>query len=416
LKRTLLMVSGGIEAVPGIRLAKEMGLHVVVSDGNPQAPGMAVADDHLVVSTYDVHETVAAACRYHATVRPIDGVMCIASDVPLTVAHVAAALGLPGISTRSARLASDKMAMKHRFALDHIPIPYFSEITSASDLRSIIRTRGFPLVLKPVDSRGARGVLRLTVDVDPAWAVEFSRSFSPSCRIMVEEYLDGPQVSTESLVIDGVAYTPGFSDRNYELLERYHPHIIENGGELPSHLPVPIQQSVREVVGRAAASMGIQNGVVKGDIVVSRGKPYVIELAARLSGGYFCTHEIPLNTGVNFVGLAIRQSLGEKPRPEELLPTIERGVAQRYLFPSPGRVTRISRVEEVRRRADVSLCEVRVGVGDMVGPIRCHPHRAGVVIAVGNSRDDAVARVLDAISQIEIEMEQSSGRAVRPAA
>ena len=410
------MVSGGIEAVPGIRLAQEMGLHVVVSDGNPQAPGMAVAHDRLVASTYDSRATAAAAREYHTTVRPIDGVMCIASDLRFTVAHVAETLGLPGISTRSAQLASDKMAMKLRFASDGIPIPYFSEIICAADLRSIIRARGFPLVLKPVDSRGARGVLRLTEEVDAEWAVGFSRSFSPSGRIMVEEYLDGPQVSTESLVIDGVAYTPGFSDRNYELLERYHPHIIENGGELPSHLPVHIQQSVREVVGRAAASMGIQNGVVKGDMVVSRGKPYVIELAARLSGGYFCTHEIPLNTGVNFVGLAIRQALGEKPRPEALTPTIQRGVAQRYLFPAPGRVNRISGIEEVRCRAEVALCDVRVRVGDIVGPINCHPHRAGVVIAVGDSRDNAVARVLDAISRIKIETEQSSGRASRPAA
>ena len=110
--RTLLVVSGGAEAVPGIRLAKRMGLHVVVSDGSAAAPGLAEADDSLIASTYDVAATIAAATEYSRTVRRLDGVMCIAADVPVTVASVAAALGLPGIPLEAARLAADKLAMK----------------------------------------------------------------------------------------------------------------------------------------------------------------------------------------------------------------------------------------------------------------------------------------------------------------
>jgi hypothetical protein len=85
---------------------------------------------------------------------------------------------------------------------------------------------------------------------------------------------------------DGKCFTPGFSDRNYEYLERYAPFFIENGGDLPSSLPPKIQAKVRDVVARAAAALGIVNGTVKGDIVVHDGEPYVIELAARLSGGF----------------------------------------------------------------------------------------------------------------------------------
>ena len=78
--KTLLVISGGLEAVPGILKAKEMGLHVVVSDYNPEAPGFAYADDQIIASTYDVAETVAAAENYHKNVRPIDGVICVSSD------------------------------------------------------------------------------------------------------------------------------------------------------------------------------------------------------------------------------------------------------------------------------------------------------------------------------------------------
>jgi hypothetical protein len=110
--KTLLIISGGLEAVPGIQQAKNMGLHVVVSDMNPNAPGSKIADNFLIADTYNIDDTVAAALHYHKTVRPIDGVICIASDVPLTVASVAHRLGLPGISIETAKLASDKLAMK----------------------------------------------------------------------------------------------------------------------------------------------------------------------------------------------------------------------------------------------------------------------------------------------------------------
>ncbi len=401
--RSLWVVSGGVEAVAGVQRAKEMGLRVVVSDGSPQAPGLAHADDHLVVSTYDVEATVAAAVQYHRTVCPIDGVMCIASDVPLTVASVAAALELPGIPIESARLAIDKLAMKQKFAADGIPVPWFSFIQSAEDLRERVREKGFPLVLKPVDSRGARGVLRLTEKVDLEWAYATSRGYSPTGRVMVERFLPGPQVSTESIVLDGVAYTPGFADRNYEYMERFAPHIIENGGDLPSHLHPDTQRDVCRLVEQAAASMGINNGVIKGDIVVTDNKPYVIEVAARLSGGYFCTHEIPLNTGVDLVGEAIRLALGEKIEPARLMPRYQRFVSQRYLFPPPGRVTRIEGVEQVAARPGIELCEVRVSIGDIVKPVDSHPARAGVIIATGDSREKAMNCAVSAVNDIVIE-------------
>jgi len=399
---TLWVVSGGIEAVEGIRLAKQMGLHVVVSDINPQAPGFALADDRIIASTYDVEATVAAAQHYHRTVRPIDGVICIAADVPLTVASVAAALGLPGIPVEAARLAADKLAMKCRFAADDVPVPQFSPVESLAHLRRLVAEWGYPLVLKPVDSRGARGVLRLTPEVNLEWAFELSRRHSPTGRLMLERFLSGPQVSTESLMLDGVAYTPGFSDRNYEFLERYAPHIIENGGDMPSLLPPETQLAIRRLVQRAARSMGITDGVVKGDIVVHQGKPYVIELAARLSGGYFCTHEIPLNTGVELVRHAIRLALGERPAPSDLSVRYLRGVSQRYLFPAPGRVVAISGVEEVRQHPAIPFCEIRVAVGDIVGPVDSHPARAGVLIAVADTRQEAQRLATAAVQNITI--------------
>ena len=409
-ERTLLVVSGGTEAVAGIVRARELGLHVVVSDGAASAPGFAVADDTILASTYDVEETVAAARRYHEQTRPIDGVICIASDVPLTVASVAADLGLPGIPIESARLGTDKLAMKQRFAADGISVPWFELVQSRAELERLIGARGLPAVLKPVDSRGARGVLLLAEGIDLGWAYDTSRAQSPSGRLLLEQYLAGPQISSESLVIGGHAHTIALADRNYRQLDRFAPFMIEDGGELPSALGAEQLDLVRAIVQGATESLGVSDGVVKGDIVLSEGSAYVIELAPRLSGGYLCTFETPLSTGVDFVGVAIRIALGERIAPEELTGGEPRGVAQRWLFPAPGQVQRIAGVEQVAGRPEVALCEVRVSVGDLIGPVDSHPARAGVIIATGATRAQAIEHAERAVADIVIETAAAGGR------
>lgn len=401
--KTIWIVSGGSEAVPGIRRAKDMGLHVVVSDGNPKAPGAVLADDFVLASTYDVGATVEAAKRYHREQRPVDGVISVAADVPLTVASVADALGLPGIPLETAHLASDKLAMKQQFAEKAIPIPWFQAVESSKHLSELTRQRGFPLVIKPVDSRGARGVLRLAEKIDTAWAFNHARENSPTGRVMVEEYLPGPQISTESLLLPGKAYTPGFSDRNYEFLECFSPYIIENGGEQPSVLSPSDQEAVKRCAEAAGRAMGIESGIAKGDMVLTPEGPKVIEIAARLSGGWFSTDQIPLATGVDLVGAAIRVALGESPNDEELMPRYQRGVAIRYFFPEPGIITAIHDVEKARRIPGVYKLDFFLGPGEMVEPVTNHTKRCGYVITSGADRSEAVSRAAEVISTIRIE-------------
>lgn len=401
--KTIWIVSGGAEAVPGIRRAKDMGLHVVVSDGSPKAPGALLADSFVLASTYDVNATVEAAKRYHREQRPVDGVISVAADVPLTVACVAAELGLPGIPVETAQLASDKLAMKQRFAERGIPIPWFQAVESPEDLHELIRLRGFPLVIKPVDSRGARGVLRLSKKTDLDWAFRHSRDNSPTGRVMVEEYLPGPQISTESLLLPGKAYTPGFSDRNYEFLECFSPYIIENGGEQPSILSPSDQEAVKRCAEAAGRAMGIEAGIAKGDMVLTAEGPKVIEIAARLSGGWFSTDQIPLATGVDLIGAAIRVALGELPSAEELTPRHERGVAIRYFFSEPGIITAIHNIEKARQIPGVYKLDFFLGQGETVEPVTNHTKRCGYVITSGADRTEAVTRAQEVISIIRIE-------------
>jgi len=386
------VVSGGIEAVPGIQRARRLGYHVIVADRDPTAPGMRLAHDVIVASTYDVAGMITAARRYVAQVRPIDGVLSIAADVPLTVAGVADALGLPGPSLRTAQLASDKLAMKECLAASGIPVPWFAPVATATELRSIVRRRGLPLVIKPVDSRGARGVLRLTPGVDLAWAFGEAVRWSPTGRVVAEEYLHGPQFSTESVLFDDQAWTPGFAERNYEFLERFAPHMIENGGQQPSGIGAPDAAALRAVAEAAGRALGLARGIVKGDLVLTPTGPRVIEIATRLSGGWFCTDQIPLATGVDLVGAALRLAVGDGVDPAALIPRRQRGVAIRYFFPSPGRVVSIRSVARFRAAPWVHRLGLFVRVGAHVDAPTNHTLRSGFVITRASTAGEAVRR------------------------
>ncbi len=401
--KTLWVISGGTEAVPTIQRAREMGLKVVVSDLAPDAPGFEFAHHTRLVSTYDWRQTLESAKAYAKRHGPIDGVICAAADVPVTAAAIAEAFQLAGPSMETAHLTADKLAMKERLGSAGVPIPWFSQVRDPEHLRKLSRKRGLPLVLKPVDSRGARGVLKLSSGIDLDWAYHHSKAFSPSSRVMAEEFLEGAQFSTESLFQQGHAVTPGFTDRNYSRLDQFEPFMVEDGGQMPTALGQGDRDAVTETLEQAARVLGIETGVAKGDMVLTPDGPRVIEIASRLSGGWFSSHQIPLATGVDLLGAAIRVALGETVSPKELIPRYNKGSAIRYFFPDPGRVVGIRDASRFNALPWVHLLMITTQLGDRVLPLTDHTCRAGFVLAEGETRQEAVDRAEAVIREIKIE-------------
>ena len=156
------------------------------------------------------------------------------------------------------------------------------------------------------------------------------------------------------------------------------------------------------MVARAAAALGVTNGTVKGDIVVHQGEAYVIELAARLSGGFFCTREIPLNTGVDFVENAIKVALSEPVDPADLGPKHLTPVIQRYAFPSAGRVVSVSGAEEARQITGIVDVIVTAKQGDVILPAGDKRPSAAMVLATGSTRETALKAANDALLCLKI--------------
>ena len=402
MSKTLLLLGASSESLHAIIRARELGFRTLVLDRNPRAPGAAAADAFLPLSIYDEREVVNGLRTWKANGGEADGVICVGADAPRTVAAIGELFGLPAVSMETARLATDKLAMKERLRAAGIPVPWFAPLRDARDLRDVMAERTGPLVIKPVDSRGARGVLRLSPGSDPDRLFAMALAESPSARVMVEAFLSGPQISTEGLMIQGRGAIPGFSDRNYEFLERFSPYIIENGGDLPSFLPEAAQRELRDLTAAAALALGLEHGPVKGDMLWHKGKAYVIEIAARHSGGYFITHLTPWNTGVDLLGASIRMSMGDTPDPDSLLPGENNGVCQRFLFAEPGLVISVSGREEAERIPGVRYLEIRVKEGDVIPPVTSHPARPGLVITTADTREKAQAAAIAAVNAIRI--------------
>ena len=385
LDKRILIIGAGIEQIYGYKLAKKMGIKTVGTDMHPPSEYIVLVSNNIIASTRDAEETWKKVKKY-VNHKKIDGVMTLANDVPYTVAYIARKLRLPGISLESAKLASDKLAMKNKFFADGIAVPDFCEIKSVKKLKNKIDEWQYPLVIKPIDSRGARGVLILTKGIDLNWAFREALNNSDTGRVMIERFIDGPQVSTEGFVLDGKCYTVAFSDRNYEYLKKYSPYIIENGGTMLSNLPNNIINEISELMQQSADSSGIKNGPVKGDIVVDKnGKPYIIEIAARLSGGYFCTDQIPLAVSVNLVKVTMLQALGEKIDKNELIPKHKKYVAIRYWFPKIGKLQSVPNIDNIKNEKNIYLSEIHKKPGSIINSIQKHPDRLGFVIAYGNS-------------------------------
>lgn len=156
-------------------------------------------------------------------------------------------------------------------------------------------------------------------------------------------------------------------------------------------------------MARAAAALGVTDGTVKGDIVVHNDQPYVIELAARLSGGFFCTREIPLNTGVDFMSCAIRVALGEHIHAAELKPWRQQAVIQRYAFPKPGKVIGIRGAEAAKRLPGVADVVVTAKPGDVIPQAGDKRPSAAMVLATGRTREDALAAAHAGLAVLDIE-------------
>lgn len=402
IQKNILILGAGLEQTIAIRLAKRMGLRVIAVDENPHTVGLSVADVGVVANISDVKKLITIGKKYK-----VSGVMTHAVEVPTVVAKVAKALGLPHLAPCVADRATNKFKRIQSIEKAGVSVPKFSLAATARQAAIAAARIGFPVVIKPIDNAGARGVQKITnaMQIKKGFveAVHYSKSRKP--RVLVEQFLQGTEISTESFVYEGKVYTTGFGDRNYSRAKEFAPYFVEDGHNVPSVLPARIQKKVCRVVERAIRGLGIDFGVAKGDILIRKGVVYVIEMAARTSGGWFAAGTVPLATGVHLLKPLIKMSVGEKVLPQDFAPRCKRAACQRYIIPNKDSVfIGVTGVHEARNMSGVKVLQMfKVPKkGDRIRKSRNNTERFGHVIAVGKTVAEATRRCEKAVRRIHI--------------
>ena len=405
---TLLILGAGSDQTYPIKIAQAEGLRVLAVDSNPNAQGFSFTDEVSNISNRDIDGLKNLCDESAKQGHPIKGVLVMGTDIPHIAAELAIHLNIPGPSLDTGKWTTNKFHMKEKLSQAGVAVPWYALVDDFESLKFLMKQQGGDkFIIKPTDRSGARGVFIIYPNDENLESLyKEAKEESDIGEVLIEEYIEGEQISTESIMWEGNAYTPGFVDRNYEMLDRFAPSVIENGGTHPSKFTGIQRSNIEDLVKKAAIALGIVNGVAKGDIVITNdGTPMIIEMAARLSGGDFSESLIPLGCGVNIVKAAIQISLGNPPNIEKLSDQWETSVANRYFFSTPGTLKVIHGLAEVKNIPWVKKFEVWVQPGDEIKQIKFHGERLGVFIVVGENHEEIQKRVQTIYELVKFDIE-----------
>lgn len=380
--KKLMILGASILQLPAIEKALAMGLQVVAVDMNPNAVGMKLPGViPEVVSTIDIPAVVAVAKKHN-----IDGVMTLASDMPMrSVAAVAKELNLVGITDDTALKATNKAVMRQALKEAGVPVPKFFKVSTKDEYDAAVSNFAVPFIVKPADNSGSRGIFKIA-DLTCMECIEdaynYSKQYSRNGDVVVEEYMSGPEVSVETLTVDGECHVIQITDK----ITTGAPHFVEMGHTQPTRLPGDIPAKIAEVAKAANKAIGITNGPSHTEIIVTNDGPKIVELGARLGGDCITTHLVPLSTGVNMVECCIKIALGETP---DIKAKYNKGSAIRYFHQHAGLLTEIDGISIAEAIPGVQQVSIVHGVGETITEIDSSTARMGFVIAQGNDANDA---------------------------
>lgn len=306
----LLLIGAGKCQIPAIEEAHKLNLKVFGIDGNPKAEGLEKCDWNQVGDIKDLDWIERVALEKNKEIG-LDGVMTLGVECAESVGRVVDKLGLIGVCELQAYGMTDKILRREILAEEGINHP-----------RLIDRENPlFPYIIKPRRGSAAEGV-KMVKSV-----------FEEEETEIAEEYIEGHQLNTETIVLTPNLYYTYISDRNYPWSPPHKQWAIEDGVNMPSTIDIRTRQKVGHVIGKIIKAFDLDKCILKCDLIVKDNLVYVLECVPRLSGGRFCSHTVPMSLGVEMVNIAVRMAMGMPVHPKELIPTKNCPVAQRYIFP-----------------------------------------------------------------------------------
>ena len=308
--KKLAIIGASYLQLPLAKKAKEMGLEVHCFAWEEGAICKPLVDYFYPISTVD-KEKILEVCQ----MQHIDGICTIASDVAApTVAYVANEMGLIGNSYESAVKANNKYLMRNAFVAAGVPCPQYKMVIS---IEKALRERWtYPLIVKPSDRSGSLGVTKVQTTTELSPAIEKAIGVSFKKQAMVEEFIDGREISVECISFQGNHYPLQITDK----VTTEAPHFVELEHHQPSTLSPEMFEKIYGITKRALNALGITNGASHSEYKITKdGRIAVMEIGGRMGGDFIGSDLVRLSTGYDFVKGVIEVALGVFEEPKKTM-------------------------------------------------------------------------------------------------
>ena len=326
--KKVLMLGGSLYQTFAIKKAKELGLHVITCDYLPENPGHKFADEYYNVSTTDKEAVLDLARKLN-----VDGVVAYASDPAApTAAYVCEKMGLPTSPYESVCILSEKDLFRKYLTEHGFNVPKAIGCTSFEEAQKAITEFQLPVMIKPVDSSGSKGINKLTDVSQLRDFVEDALKYSRKKRIIIEEFIvkKGYQISGDAFSVDGKLVFHCLGN------EYYSSKNVKDFAPIGECWPFLMDQKYIDTLAvdlqRLISSLGMKSTAYNVEAIVGENeKVYILELGAR-SGGSLIPQVTYLATGVDMVEYVIKAAIGESCESLKMAPV--KGCWSNYMIHS----------------------------------------------------------------------------------
>lgn len=305
-QKRIMLLGGNYFQMTCTLAAKKLGYYVISVDYLPENPAHKYADEYHNVSTIDKEAVLALAKDLK-----IDGIVSYASDVSApTAAYVAEHLGLPTNPYESVMILTHKDLFRKFMRENHLRMPKGQGFTDKEEAREFLNDLKYPVMVKPIDSSGSKGVVKITCkeEFDAAW--EEAISYSIEKHVIVEEFIQkkGYQIDGDGFIVDGKIAFFGVMDQHNDVSCAPHTPI---GLSVPSIQPQEIQDKARAQIQTIFDLLHMKMGAFNFEYIVDEaGDVYILEIGPR-NGGNLIPDTLKIATGVDLAEYTVKIALGE---------------------------------------------------------------------------------------------------------
>ncbi|WP_332648192.1 ATP-grasp domain-containing protein [Lysinibacillus sp. 54212] len=400
--KKLLMLGGANAQIPAIKKAKDMGHYIILCDTVEDCPGKQYAHEFYNVSTTDKEAVLHLAKSLN-----IDGIVCYVADSGApTVAYVAKQLGLPSNPYDSVEILINKEKFRD-FQKEHgFNVPKAVGYSSFEEAMEGIPHFNLPVMIKPVDAAGSKGVAKIDAVEQLKEKAENALRHSKTKRFIIEEYIENyyPHVGGDGFSINGQLAFCSLSNE-YFSTERLNP-FISIVATWPSILPKYLQEKVYNELQKLITLLNMNTCAYNFDIRIDKNENvYLIEVAPR-NGGDWNPQAIKYATGIDLIEYTIKGALGEDC--SDLIMVEPSGFWVSYILNShkTGKLKHIEIQEEFKKNNLVEY-DLLVQPGDMVFELSGPHEKMGIIILKFSSREEMVQKMDNIHCFIKVILEDS---------